>query len=130
MKIHHIGYLVKSIEKAEKCFLKLGYKVVQKKTYDKYREINIVFLSKDGHLIELVAPVSADSVVTGLYKRMKNSPYHICYETDDFNDELTLLTENGFVQIGEPCVAPAIQNRRVCFLMSSSIGLIEILEKE
>ena len=55
-KIHHIGYLVKNIEKASKLFLTLGYQVEQDTVYDNYRGVDIRFLNKDGYRVELVAP--------------------------------------------------------------------------
>ena len=41
MKIHHIGYLVKKIEKAISAFLDLGYIVEKETIYDNYRDIDI-----------------------------------------------------------------------------------------
>lgn len=128
MRIHHIGYLVKNIDKAQRFFLELGYEIKCNKIYDEYRKINILFLSKDGYEIELVSSASPDSVVANLYKHVKNSPYHICYETKNFEQKLKHLTDNGYVQIGNPCVAPALNNKKVVFLMNSNIGMIELLE--
>ena len=81
LKIHHIGYLVKKLDAAIKSFECLGYQITQDTVYDDIRKINICFLQKDGYCIELVSPVSEDSVVSGLIKMFKHSPYHICYET-------------------------------------------------
>jgi len=61
MKIHHIGYLVKSMEKAQKTFTELGYRIEQETVYDDYRQIDICFLEKDGYRIELVCPGTATS---------------------------------------------------------------------
>ena len=66
LSIHHIGYLVKKIEKARQAFLSLGYEAEQDIVYDHIRTVTICFLVKDGYRIELVAPVSEDSVVSGL----------------------------------------------------------------
>ena len=128
LKIHHIGYLVKKIEKAKKTFEALGYSTEQDIIYDDIRKVNICFLVKDGYRVELVSPVSEDSVVSGLIKKYKNSPYHICYETPDLDKDLSLLTNEGFTAIDTPTPAPALENRRVVFLMNASIGMIELLE--
>lgn len=56
LKIHHIGYLVKKIEKAKKSFEALGYLVEQDTVYDDIRKVNICFLVKDGYRVELVSP--------------------------------------------------------------------------
>lgn len=128
MKVHHIGYLVKKLEKAAEEFEKLGYVRLGDITPDPQRKIDILFLIKDGYVVELVSPNAADSVVSGLLKTYKNSPYHICYESTDFQTDLEQLTGNGYVQIDQPTPAPAIENRRVVFLMNSRLGMIELLE--
>lgn len=127
LKVHHIGYLVKKIDKAIRSFESLGYRIIQETVYDDIRKVDICFLEKDGYCIELIAPVCEDSVVYGLLKRYKNSPYHICYETGDFEKDYETLLSNGFIAIDEPTPAPALQDRKVVFLTSPSMGMIELL---
>lgn len=127
LKVHHIGYLVKKIDAATRSFENLGYHIVQEKVYDDIRKVDICFLEKDGYCIELVSPVSEDSIVYRLLKRYKNCPYHICYETGDFEKDYATLVSNGFIAIDEPTPAPALQNREVVFLSSPLMGMIELL---
>lgn len=130
LKVHHIGYLVKKMEAAIRSFEALGYKIAQPPAYDEIRKVHICFLQKDGYCIELVSPASEDSVVSGLIKKFKNSPYHICYETEQFDKDYQELMDGGFVSIDAPTPAPALQDRNVVFLMSPSMGMIELLENE
>ena len=127
LKIHHIGYLVKKIEAAIHTFETLGYQVVQASMYDDIRKVNICFMQKDNHCIELVSPAAEDSLVSGLLKKYKNCPYHICYETADFDRDYQMLLSNGFISIDTPTPAPALQGRDVVFLTSASMGMIELL---
>ncbi|MEZ3427397.1 MAG: VOC family protein [Lachnospiraceae bacterium] len=127
-KIHHIGYLVKKIDAAIRDFAQLGYVVTQNTVFDSFRKIHICFMEKDGYVIELVSPADENSIVAGLLKKYKNTPYHICYETASFEKDFAYLTEHGFTAIDSPTPAPAIDGRRVVFLMSASIGMIELLE--
>lgn len=127
LKIHHIGYLVKKTEAALLTFEALGYQVVQAAMYDDIRKVNICFLQKDDYCIELVSPAAKDSLVYGLLKKYKNCPYHICYETTDFDRDYQMLLSNGFISIDTPAPAPALQGRDVVFLMSASMGMIELL---
>ncbi len=129
MNIHHVGYLVKKIDKALPAFLKLGYTVIQKTVLDEYRQAKLCFLEKDGYVIELVSPVSKDSVVAGLMKKLGNTAYHICYEADDILSEMKKLEENGYVLCAELHEAIAFQNRKVCFYINPYLGMIELLEK-
>ena len=127
LKIHHIGYLVKKIEAATRTFEALGYQLVQNIMYDDIRKVNICFMTKDGCCIELVSPTTEDSVVSGLMKKYKNCPYHICYETNNFEQDYQELQENGFISIDVPTPAPALQGRDVVFLTNASVGMIELL---
>lgn len=129
LKIHHIGYLVKKIEKAKKTFEALGYHIEQDTVYDEIRKVEICFLIKNGYRVELVSPVSADSVVSGLLKKYKNTPYHICYETDDYEAAFAKLRADGFLPTESltPTPAPALGGRSVIFLVSAAIGMIELI---
>ncbi len=127
LKIHHIGYLVKKIEKAKQTFEALGYHVEQDTVRDEIRKVDICFLTKDDYRVELVSPFSEESVVAGLLKKYKNTPYHICYEADDPEAAYAELTANGFAAIDTPTPAPALDGRNVVFLTSPVIGMIELI---
>lgn len=129
MKIHHIGYLVKKIEKAAAAFEALGYVREGDAVHDGIRKADILFLEKDGYRVELVSPYAPDSVVAGLIKTYKNAPYHICYEAEDFAADMAKLEESGYMRIDEPTAAPAIGGRRVTFFMHPAMGMIELLEE-
>lgn len=128
LTIHHIGYLVKKMDAAIGAFRHLGYTVRQDTVYDNARSIHICFMEKDGYVIELVSPAGSGSLVEGLLKRYKNSPYHICYETQNLDKELAALTSEGYTAIDTPAPAPALEGRRVVFLMNPFLGMIELLE--
>ena len=121
LTIHHIGYLVKKIVPAIRSFEALGFQVAREVTRDDIREVDIC-------RVELVSPYSATSVVAGLLKKYKNCPYHICYETSHFEEALEELTSHGYVMMGSPTPAPAIDQHPVVFLMNASLGMIELLD--
>lgn len=127
LKIHHIGYLVKKMQKARETFEALGYRLEQDTVYDPIREVDICFLEKDGYRIELVSPVSETSVVAGLLKKYKNCPYHICYEAEDYESAGAALSAAGFLAIDTPTEAPAMGGRKVAFFSSPAVGMVELL---
>jgi len=129
MKIHHIGYAVNNIEDSLNEFKKLGYKCVENKIVDKKRKVIIQFIKNGDYSIELVAPLGKESPVTNLLKKQGNSPYHICYETDNLEKEIKDLDDDGFVIISDLLKAPAIYNKKVIFLYKKEIGLIELVEE-
>ena len=136
MKIHHIGYAVKNMEKAIAAFGKLGYLPENGNrggvTYDPIRQIDICFMGRDGYRIELVSPASkgeGGDAVSDIIRKVGNSPYHICYETDDLDGTLEKLSHDGFTMFLPPAEAPALEGRRVAFCMNRSIGIVEFLEE-
>ena len=108
MKIHHIGYLVKHVERAQRALETLGFSVVQQKVRDELRKIDVEFLEKDGYCIELVSPCETDSVVSELRTRIGNSPYHICYEVEDIDSEVMRLRNSCWVVSSGLMAAPAL----------------------
>lgn len=129
MRVHHIGYLVKKIEKAERELSELGYLCEAPVVYDEIRRVDISFWKNGETRIELVSPKSQDSVVYELLKSCKNMPYHICYLSENIEQDVEKLRDRGFFLMDTPTPAPALNNRRVCFLMGSASGMIELLEE-
>ena len=127
IKVHHIGYLVKDISGATEQIETLGYAAEGPVTYDWERDVDILFMEKDGYRIELVSPKSKDSVVAELIKKYRNSPYHICYESDDMDRDIEDLCSKGFMVFEGPAPAPALDDREVVFLMGSKTGMIELV---
>ena len=128
MKIDHIGYAVKNINKSITNFEELGYKF-NEVIEDKYRNIYISFGVKDDFKIELVAPRNkCGSPVDEILKRIGNGPYHICYVSVDFEKDILKLQKERYKVIIEPAPAVAFNGKRVAFLMKLETGLIEILE--
>lgn len=129
MKIHHIGYAVKKIEDSINEFKKLGYGTIGNKITDNLRNVIIQFIKNGDYLIELVAPLNKESPVTNLLKKQGNSPYHVCYITNNLEKKISDLGNSGFVVISDLLKAPAINNKKVIFLYKKEIGLLELVEE-
>ena len=128
MKIHHIGYLAKSIAKTEKKFFELGYEVERPTKYDEVRDIDIEFLVNGDYRVELIEPKSKESPMYPLLKNYKNTPYHFCYEVDDIDKAVKELSDKHYTLIQEPNIAPCIDDKKVAFLNNISMGIIELVE--
>ena len=130
MKFHHIGVATHNIEKSISDFLLLGYEQHSTKIiFDPLQNVNLAFLSKSLEpTIELVAPVDRKSPVSGILKKSGTTPYHFCYEVLDIQLSTTYLRSKNFVIVTPPTEAIAFENRRVSFLYSTNMGLIELLE--
>ncbi|WP_017752671.1 VOC family protein [Clostridium tyrobutyricum] len=128
MNIHHIGYAVKDIKKAFEKFKDIGYMEETEIIKDEFRKVDIQFIIKDGYRIELVSPNDKDSPVNKIVNK-SCAPYHICYETTNLEENIKYLIKRGYTLFKEPEAAIAINNRKVAFLFSRDLGLVEILEK-
>lgn len=129
MQVHHIGYLVKKIDKALPLLEKVGFVASGPVTYDEIRDIDILFMVNGNYLIELVAPRSEKSIAWDLLKKMGSTPYHLCFYSTDLEKDMAVLRESGYVPMGEVLPAPALNNKRVVFMYSRYSGIIELYEE-
>ena len=129
MKIDHIGYAVKRIDRAITAFQKLGYEF-EPVIDDTDRNVKLAFGNKDGYRIELVAPLDKklESPVDQYLSNAVGTPYHICYESESLDAEIEELKAQGYKVVIEPRPAVAFGGRRVVFMMNIVFGLMEIVE--
>ena len=129
MKIDHIGYAVKRLDRAQSAFERLGF-VFESVIDDIDRNVKLAFGVKDGYRIELVAPLDRkeESPIDQYLSNSVGTPYHICYESENFDTEVEELVKQGYKVVIEPKPAIAFGNRRVVFLMNIGFGLMEIAE--
>lgn len=129
MKIDHIGYAVKRIDRALDAFQKLGYEF-EPVIDDTDRNVKLVFGTKDGYRIELVSPLDKkrESPVDQYLSNAIGTPYHICYVSKRFEDDIDELKTQGFKVVIEPKPAVAFGGKKVVFMMNIGFGLMEIVE--
>lgn len=98
MNVDHIGYAVKNIDASRQAFEELGY-VFDPVVNDTDRNIFISFGRLGDYRIELVSPLdpALPSPVDGTLKKSGNTPYHICYTSSRFEDDIKELQQK---QIG------------------------------
>lgn len=130
MEIHHIGYLVKDIDKAYEKFKILGFKCKSNICYDPIQKANITFLVNGNYKIELIQSIENDSPIYNLLKKYGSSPYHICYICENIEESYNLFKDQGFSLISDIMNAVALENQKICFMFNNSIGIIELLEKK
>ena len=127
MTIHHLGYLVKRAEESERVFFDMGFQKETDWICDPERKISVKFLNKDGYRVELIQPMGTDSPYYSLLGRFRNMVYHICYETENYEEADRWLRQNGFVCTEEPKPAIAFNNREVSFYAHPHMGMVELL---
>lgn len=128
MKINHVGYLVGNIEKSIHSFEMLGYKKKTEVIRDLNRKIDICFMLQGGYTIELVSPIDETSVVYNTYKKVKEGPYHICYEVKNIEEAIRELKKKGYIAVQPIEEAIAFGGSLVVFMYHKYVGLIELVE--
>ena len=128
MKIDHIGYAVKNIDKAKKSMEALGY-TFEDTVKDTDRNIYIAFGELDGYRVELVSPIDNGSPIDAHLSKIGPTPYHICYKSTDIETDVENLKKNRFKVTIPLAPAVAFNGKRVVFMYSLSIGIIEIVEE-
>lgn len=98
--------------------------------HDLSRKIEIAFVENHGILVELVHPDDDCTLIGKALRKLRSTPYHICYACNDLDDCIAALQEAGWIVSQAPAEAPALGGRRVAFLYGKGTGLIELLEME
>ena len=132
MKLHHIGIVVKDIQKS---LGELGkyfeFEETIIPTLVKSQKVNVCFLKSSDVYIELIEPIEDDSPV----KSMAESGggfHHLCFEVDDIFEEIKKAEKNGARTIVEP--VEGFEGRLIASILLDMINtnskLIELAEKK
>ena len=132
--IHHAGYIVTSLDAAERHFATLGIERLRDSADDPGYDVEIVFLQRKGAapgepLIELIRPKSPQSATYAHTKESKLQIHHLCFSVDDIAAALAAAKGVGMFPVGKVRPAPAIGDSAICFFFSRSIGLVELVER-
>lgn len=126
MKVHHIGIITQSIEKSQRIYEILGYKILNDIVVDNVQHNRILFMRScdDSQTIELIQPINEASSVF----HFKEGYHHICYEVENQN---TFAEDFKKMRIGKiftkPITAPAIAGRMIVFAYLTSGVFVEFL---
>ena len=132
MKLHHIGIIVKDIQKS---LGELGkYFEFQETTIPtlvKSQKVNVCFLKSSDVYIELIEPVKADSPVKK-FSESGGGFHHLCFEVNNIFDEIEKMKKNGARIIVEP--TEGFEGRLIAFVLlnmkNTNCNLIEFAEKK
>lgn len=126
VRIHHIGIVVKDIEKNILMYKKLGYKQISEIFFDEIQNNKVVFLESidNSQVIELIAAIGEKSSIYGF----KEGYHHICYklegEENFFEQFKTLKIGKIFTK---PIKVVAIDNKDVVFACLNNGTFVEFI---
>jgi methylmalonyl-CoA/ethylmalonyl-CoA epimerase len=131
LKMHHIGFVVPSIQDSGKSFcLALGLTWDENVVFDPIQKVRVTFLqgnSPTDPLIELVEPGGPESPVSRFLER-HGGLHHLCYEIGDLEAHLKFCQSVGTIIIQSPVPAVAFGGRRIAWVLTKKNLLVEYLE--
>ncbi len=128
MTLHHIGYVVRSLDGALARFREEGATVIIPPTEDALQRVRVSVIHIDGDVpVELVAPLDDAAPIRARLQRGGGLD-HVCYAVDDLEAALERETRNGAVVVCPPCRAAAFA-ADVAFVQRRSGLVVELLAK-
>lgn len=129
LAFHHVGVVTPDIDASAALYRVLGY-AISATFHNPVQSAAIALCSRPGEpLVELIAPADPSSPAAGWLRRLRAGAYHTCYEVADLPAAVRRLRDLNFVALSEPVPAVAFEGRRVVFLWSDHMGLVELVEQ-
>ena len=132
MKLHHIGIVVKSIQKSlGELTNYLDFESTTMPSLVGSQKVNICFLKTNNVFLELIEPAEENSPISNFIKK-GGGFHHLCFEVDDIHLELEKMKKNGAHIIVD--VVKGFEERLTAFVMldmkNTNCNLIELAEKK
>ena len=131
--LHHVGYVVDSIEaRIEDFRTTLGAVSKSPIFEDPIQRSRVAFLTFSGEnatQLELVEPLGTDSPVARFLDR-GGGLHHLCYEVDDLRYHIEKVKPKHAVLVCPPHPAVAFGGRRIAWVVGPGSLLVEYLERQ
>jgi len=121
VRVHHIGYVVKNIEKYRK---NLIIDKVVKEVYDDTQKAKLVLLKTDNIFIELIEPQNEKSF-TYNFLRKGGGYHHLCYEVSKDMAE-SFIKNKKMIKVLDWVYAPLLDSE-VMFAYSVNKEVVEFV---
>jgi len=96
---------------------------------DRTQRVTVGFVDVAGLRVELIQPLGERSPIDGNLQKGQTL-VHLCFRVPDLEAALQHGRDAGMHQLARPVPAPAFDGRRIAWLFSRTIGLIELVEAE
>ncbi len=132
MKLHHIGIVVKNIQKSlGELTQYLDFESTTVPSLVGSQKVNICFLKTNNVFLELIEPAQENSPISNFIKK-GGGFHHLCFEVDDIHLELEKMKKNGARIVVD--VVKGFEERLTAFVMldmkNTNCNLIELAEKK
>jgi catechol 2,3-dioxygenase-like lactoylglutathione lyase family enzyme len=128
MKLHHIGYIVKDIEKYEKNLL---FEKKIKEVIDPIQHAKLALYSNFGDsFIELIQPIDKEAFTNSFLEKNGNAYHHLCYEVASENEMKIIAEQQKYLLFKGPLEAILFDNEKVYFYYTRNKTIVEFLVHE
>ncbi len=132
MKLHHIGIVVKNIQKSlGELNQYLNFESISVPSLVGSQKVNICFLKTNNVFLELIEPAQEDSPISNFVKT-GGGFHHLCFEVDDIRLELEKMKKNGARVIVD--IVKGFEDRLIAFVLldmkNTNCRLVELAEKK
>lgn len=128
LAFHHVGLATADLGRETDAHALLGFVPDGPVFEDPHQQIRGSFQVLGPFRVELLEPLGEQSPV-GSWIGRGVKLYHVCYETDDLEEALSLLRAEGHRVVSAPAPAVAFAGRPVAFVMLRTGSLIELLQR-
>jgi len=125
MKLHHIGFIVNSIDSWEKNMI---YEKKIKKIFDPLQNAKMaLYKNYSNSYIELIEPINSKAFTWNSLIKNKNHFHHLCYEVGSYDILTSFVSSYKLITILKPIPSLLFDNKYVCFFYSRNRQIIEFL---
>lgn len=125
MRLHHIGYVVKSIATYEKHLL---FKDKIAEVLDPLQNARLaLYATWSDTLIELIEPHNESSFTYPFLAKHGNAYHHLCYEVDHIDEMEKIASSKQLLLFKGPLQAPLFEGRPVYFFFDRNRAITEFL---
>lgn len=133
-RLHHVGFVVRSIDKVVKRYADtLGLVWDGKVFHDPIQTVRVTFLYHPGSeqtqpALELVEPESDESRVAKFLKK-GGGMHHLCYEVESLDGWVAHIEAIGGLVVQTPVPAVAFDGRKIAWVYTREMLLVEYLQR-
>ena len=134
MRLDHIGFVIKDIEKYRDYYIKaFCCKPLSGIIDEPAHGVKIMFL-ETGYgnmpMIELITPSSKESKVTGFLEKTGGGIHHLAYEVLDIHEAIEHFKSLGALILGDIVPGAGHNNTPTVWLYTSQKSLVELIQQQ
>jgi methylmalonyl-CoA/ethylmalonyl-CoA epimerase len=127
--INHIGIAVRDLEQSKHLYSTLfGVQAFHEETVES-QKVKVASFALNGVLIELTAPLDAESPIARFLEKKGEGIHHIAFTSTEIQQDLNHFAEAG-IQLINPTAQPGAHDMQIAFMHPRSTGgvLMEICQ--